>query len=96
MAVVEPVLTAIENCDVDPKRLVLIDGQPYLLDIRFRMLKNRELARAMGFDDQETEYEFTGTQTEITRQIGNAVCVNLASALVTALLEPAMALHEAA
>ena len=59
----------------DPRRVVLIDGHPYVLDIRFRMLKNRELARAMGFDDAESQYEFTGTATEITRQIGNAVRV---------------------
>lgn len=52
------------------------------------MLRNRELARAMGFDDEESRYEFCGTQTEVTRQIGNAVSVALASALVEALLRP--------
>jgi len=83
---VEPVLTSVSGVDVDPRRVVMIDGHPYLLDIRFRMLKNRELARAMGFDDGEQQYEFTGTQSQITRQIGNAVCVNLAAALVGAIL----------
>jgi DNA (cytosine-5)-methyltransferase 1 len=72
--------------DVDPRRLVLIDGVLYLLDIRFRMLTNRELARAMGFSDDEQEYEFTGTQSEVTKQIGNAVPVGLATALVGAIL----------
>jgi DNA (cytosine-5)-methyltransferase 1 len=91
MAIVEPLLQAVEAGDVDPRRVVLIDGQPYLLDIRFRMLKNRELARAMGFDDAESEYEFTGTATEVTKQIGNAVPVHLAAALITAMLEPALA-----
>jgi len=56
-------------------------------DIRFRMLEPRELARAMGFKDEETEYEFVGTKTEIVKQIGNAVCVNIAAALVTALFK---------
>lgn len=71
---------------VDPRRLVQIDGQAYVLDIRFRMLTNRELARAMGFDDAEVEYEFHGTASQVTKQIGNAVPVNLAAALVGAVL----------
>jgi len=85
-ALVEPLLNAVQMGEVDPRRVVVIDGQPHVLDIRFRMLKNRELARAMGFDDAESEYEFTGTATEITRQIGNAVPCNLAAALVAAIL----------
>lgn len=60
------------------------DGRRY--DIRFRMLEPRELARAMGFDDGEAEYEFAGTKTDITRQIGNAVPVNTACALVRAIM----------
>lgn len=67
-------------------RVVLIDGVPHVLDVRFRMLEPKELARAMGFSDEETEYEFVGTKTEITKQIGNAVCVNLAKALVAAIV----------
>jgi len=95
MALVEPLQSGIQAGVVDPRRVALIDGQPYVLDIRFRMLKNRELARAMGFDDAESEYEFAGTATEITRQIGNAVCVNLAAALITAILSPSPAVNEA-
>ena len=72
--------------DVDPKRLVLIDGQLHLLDIRYRMLQNPELARAMGFSDEEQAYEFVGNVTEITKQIGNAVPVRIAAALVKAVL----------
>ena len=79
---------------IDPKRLVLVDGQPYLLDIRFRMLQNDELARAMGFDDEETRYEFHGNVGEVTKQIGNAVPVNLAAALVRATLGPEDGRHE--
>ena len=69
---------------VDPRRMVIIDGRSYLLDIRFRMLHNHELARAMGFDDT-TAYTFSGNKAEITRQIGNAVPVKLAAALVHAM-----------
>ena len=72
--------------EIDPRRLVLVNGHTFLLDIRFRMLQNGELARAMGFDDEETTYEFVGTRTEVTRQVGNAVPVNLAAALVKAAL----------
>ena len=71
---------------LDPNRLVEIDGQTYLLDIRFRMLQNPELARAMGFSDDESAYEFVGNVAEVTKQIGNAVPVNLAAALVRAIL----------
>lgn len=55
-------------------------------DILFRMLEPRELARAMSFSDGDFEYEFAGTKTEITKQIGNAVPVRTAAALVKASL----------
>lgn len=57
-------------------------GNTYLLDIRFRMLQPHELAMAMGFEG----YEFTGNKSEQVKQIGNAVPVNTAEALCTALL----------
>ena len=63
----------------------VIEGRQH--DIRFRMLEPKELARAMGFSDAETAYEFAGNKTEITKQIGNAVPVNLAAALVGALMQ---------
>lgn len=59
-----------------------VTGPP--IDIRFRMLEPSELARASGFSDDEAEYEFAGTKTDIMRQVGNAVPVNMARALVTA------------
>ncbi len=74
---------------IDPRRIVFVDGQPHLLDIRFRMLENAELARAMGFDDEESQYEFVGNISEVTKQIGNAVPVHLAAALVRATLSDA-------
>ncbi len=66
-------------------RIVTVGGKPYLLDIRFRMLKNHELARAMSFSDEEAEYEFVGNQAEVTKQIGNAVPVRTSTALVSSL-----------
>lgn len=71
---------------VAERRACLIDGRPAIVDIRFRMLEPRELARAMGFSDDETAYEFTGTKTDVLRQIGNAVPVDVARALVDTIL----------
>lgn len=85
IGIVEPVLEKATG-EIDPKRLVVIDGETYLLDIRFRMLMNLELARAMGFTSAESTYEFVGNASEVTKQIGNAVPVNMAKALVTAIL----------
>jgi DNA (cytosine-5)-methyltransferase 1 len=55
------------------------------IDILFRMLQPHELAGAQGFPPG---YQFTGTRAEQVKQIGNAVPVNLATALCTALLRP--------
>ena len=86
-ALAQPTAEPCGNLDipVDPRRLVAIDGQLHILDLRFRMLRNEELARAMGFDD-ESEYRFVGNVGDVTRQIGNAVPVNLAAALVKSIL----------
>ena len=84
VALVEPAVSAATG-DVDPRRLVRIGGVLHQLDIRFRMLTNRELALAMGFEG----YEFTGNVGEVTRQIGNAVAVGTAAALVQAILQQA-------
>jgi DNA (cytosine-5)-methyltransferase 1 len=59
-----------------------VNGQ--VLDIHFRMLQPGELAGAQGF---KTGYRFTGNKTEQVEQIGNAVPVNLATALCRAALE---------
>ena len=45
----------------------------------------------MSFDNEGEDYPFKGTKTEITKQIGNAVEVRTATALVRAIfhdLEP--------
>lgn len=60
----------------------VIDG--FVLVILFRMLRSRELARAMSFPD---DYEFTGTQENVVKQIGNAWAGELAKALCKAALQ---------
>ena len=55
----------------------------YLLDIMFRMLQPHELAAAQGFPK---DYKFCGTKTDITKQIGNAVPVNLSRELAETIL----------
>jgi site-specific DNA-cytosine methylase len=67
-------------------RVIEIDGVPHVIDILFRMLKNHELAAAMSFSDAEQRYEFAGTQEQVTRQIGNAVPVRTAKALICAIM----------
>lgn len=66
-------------------RVQIVQGHEPTVDIRLRMLQPHELAAAMGFVD----YAFQGTKEEVIRQIGNAVPVNLAAALVHALMAPA-------
>lgn len=68
-------------------RFMLVEprtGEPVAeLDILFRMLQPHELAAAQGFP---AGYQFTGTREERVMQIGNAVPVNLATALCRTLL----------
>jgi len=54
-----------------------------VLDIKFRMLQPKELAGATGFPEN---YKFLGTKTEVVKQIGNAVVVDIAKALCFSLL----------
>ncbi len=86
IGMLEPVAEKTLPAGMDPRRLVIINGELNYLDLRFRMLDNPELARAMGFSDAETEYEFVGNKSEITKQIGNAVPAHQAEALVKAIL----------
>jgi DNA (cytosine-5)-methyltransferase 1 len=65
------------------KPIVEIEGNRYVLDIRFRMLQPHELALAQGFPES---YRFAGSKTDQVKQIGNAVPRRLARALVGAVL----------
>lgn len=62
---------------------ILEGDKIYRLEIRFRMLQPRELARAQGFED---DYEFTGNREAVVKQIGNAVPPPMAAALCAAVL----------
>jgi DNA (cytosine-5)-methyltransferase 1 len=66
-------------------RIPLVEPEEREVDILFRMLEPHELAAAMGFSDAESRYEFMGNKTEVTKQIGNAVPVRTAAALVGAI-----------
>lgn len=63
--------------------LVVPELWPWGLDIKYRMLKPSELKQAQGFPES---YELTGTKSDQTSQIGNAVPVNLARELCKHLL----------
>lgn len=76
----EPMPTATTR---DRFALVVPELHPVGLDIHFRMLKVRELARAMGFPDS---YTFTGTKTERRKQVGNAIPCGTARELCYTLL----------
>ena len=62
---------------------VKVDGTVYRLEVLYRMLKPHELSQAMGFP---VGYKFLGSQQERVKQIGNAVAVNMAKALITSLM----------
>lgn len=73
--------------------VVMVHGQPYaIVDIGMRMLQPRELARATGFPESYIiEFGAEGwldrihiTKTEQVRLIGNAVCPDVAAAIVRA------------
>ena len=54
VAIMDPGITAaLGDSGIDPMRLVIIDGVPCLLNIMFRMLEVRDLAKATGFDGEE-------------------------------------------
>ncbi len=55
------------------------DGSQYQLDLTYRMLKASELAAATSFP---TDFKFAGSDTDIKKQIGNAVPPALAEALM--------------
>ena len=68
---------------VEGQILKMPDGRQYKLDITHRMLTAKELAAATGFPQG---YRFAGGDTAAKKQIGNAVCPALTSALYRAFL----------
>lgn len=78
----EAVTTKPRNALVIPQ-LVAEGHLVYRLEIRFRMLQPRELARAQGFPDA---YQFTGNREAVVKQIGNAVPPPMMEALAGAVL----------
>jgi len=81
---VEPSVSSSAGETISGIPILFQDGSRGILDIRFRMLTQRELARAQSFPD---DYRFLGTQKEQTKQIGNAVPPVVADALATAMLQ---------
>jgi len=82
MGLVTPTLKAAKGKPRPAHYPVLeINGVFYLLDLKFRMLRVRELARAQGFPDS---FEFTGTNTVAVKAIGNSVSCGLAMAITLA------------
>ena len=55
----------------------------YHLVMAHDLLVKGELRQAMSFP---SDYRFCGSQSDVKRQIGNAVCPKLAEALLTAVL----------
>jgi len=68
---------------------VTIDGEEYVIvDIGFRMLQPRELARAQGFPD---DYKLIGTKEQQIARIGNSVCPDVVRALISSNVSKRMA-----
>ncbi len=65
--------------------LVTVNGEEHrIVDIGFRMLTPRELFRAQGFGDDYVIDAPGLTKTAQVRMAGNAVCPDVAAALVDA------------
>lgn len=62
------------------RRLLATMQELGVADVGFRMLANPELSLAQGFP---ADYIFAGNKGEVTKQIGNAVCPDVAHALTT-------------
>jgi site-specific DNA-cytosine methylase len=84
-SLVQPATGGIRDVWLKPK--ITIDGAVYVIDSLFRMLRVREIAKAMDFIDERRGYDFifAGTESDATRQIGNAVAGNVMEANVHAL-----------
>jgi hypothetical protein len=82
--------------DIEFKPKIRINGEVHVLDSFFRMLRNRELARAQDLVDETRGYDFvlTGSTQEQTKQLGNAVPSNVMEALTSMLCSDVVGLDE--
>jgi DNA (cytosine-5)-methyltransferase 1 len=78
-----PVSEPLPTCTAKDRFGLVQFAKGIYLDIHFRMLQWHELAAAMGFPP---DYEFAGTREDKVRQIGQAVEVRTAKALVRSAL----------
>jgi len=67
---------------------VIIGGVPCLLNIMFRMLEIRDLAKATGLDGEEKSYKLHVNKGEGTKQTGVVFPLHLAATLVRTNLAP--------
>jgi len=82
----DPVPTITASGHVQLAAPAVAETHEVRIDVNYRMLHWRELARATSFDDEGDIYDFAGTATEITKQIGNAVPSRTSKALVRTLM----------
>jgi len=80
----QPIDEPLRTVECKDRFSIMNPSKPVIgFDLKYRMLKPLELARGQGFDD---DYQFTGTKTDKTKQIGNAIPINMARAVVRQLL----------
>jgi DNA (cytosine-5)-methyltransferase 1 len=84
MGIIEPFLVKVEDYKGKVIHGLLLLELGAILVINYRMLHQTELAAAMSFPP---DYFFAGKREDQVRQIGNAVPVKTAKALIKALLE---------
>ena len=88
------VQTTVDTTALRPGRpwIVIVGLGVFELGIAYRMLTPDELARAMSFITKDHTYKFIGSRQLQTHQIGNAVAVETAKAIIGTTL--AQYLHE--
>jgi DNA (cytosine-5)-methyltransferase 1 len=90
---VSPIDSPLGTVTTRDRFALVMGGEQYLFDIRYRMLSPHELAAAQGFP---YSYVFHGTKGEIVKQIGNAVPVGTAMRLSLAAITQYLKVKEAA
>jgi DNA (cytosine-5)-methyltransferase 1 len=93
---VQPAQSKTLITDVEYKPKIRIDGQIFIIDSFFRMLRVLELSRAQDLVDERRGYTFTltGSVQEQTKQLGNAVPSNVMEALAHMLCSDIVGLDE--